>query len=86
MASWREDFSTCSFEEVLESQAENRAWGDRLRNKTSQLVNSRLANEISWADYLESRKVAIEDTAECRRRAAILQTQLLRGRLGLAKA
>jgi len=72
MSLWREDFSTCTLEEVRESQAENRAWSKELRRKTNCLVNSRLANEISQAGYLAERKLAHDDAAECRRRATIL--------------
>jgi hypothetical protein len=78
MSVWTEDFSTCTLQEVLGWQAENRAWNKELRHKTSSLVNSRLANEISQADYLANRKVAHEEAAECRRRANILDTQILR--------
>jgi hypothetical protein len=77
MALWCEDFSTCTLQEVLGWQAENRAWNKELRHKNSSLVNSRLANEISQADYLANRKVAHEEAAECRRRANILDTQII---------
>ncbi len=82
MAVWREDITTCSIEEVLRSQEANRAWSKELRNRTAALVNSRLANEISWGDYIENRKLADVDTAECRRRAGILQRQLPENRRG----
>ena len=75
---WREDFSTSSLEEVLESQAENRVWSKELRLKANALVNSRLAKAISQDDYLSNRKAAHEDAAECRRRASILLSQLIR--------
>jgi len=78
MALWREDFSTCTLEEVLGWRAENRAWSKDLRRKTNSLVNSRLANDISQADYLENRKLGHEDAAECRRRATILEAQIMR--------
>jgi len=75
---WCEDFSACTLEDVLGWRAENRAWNKELRTKTSSLVNSRLANQISQADYLENRKVAHAEAAECKRRASILDTQILR--------
>jgi hypothetical protein len=75
---WREDFSTCSLDEVLAWLAENRAWSKELRLKTNSLVNSRLANEITQADYLANRKVGHEEAAECRRRATILDAQIIR--------
>jgi len=78
MSLWREDFSSSSLEEVLESQAENRVWSKELRRRANELMNSRLAKDISQDDYLSNRKVAHEDAAECRRRALILHTQLIR--------
>jgi hypothetical protein len=78
MASWREDFSTCTLDEILGWLAENRAWSKELRLKTNSLVNSRLANQITQADYLANRKVAHQDAAECRRRATILDAQIIR--------
>ena len=75
MATWREDFLTCTVDEILGFQVENRAWSAELRRKSSALVNSRLANEISLADYQASRKLANEEVAECRRRAAMLDGQ-----------
>lgn len=78
MALWSEDFSESSLEDVLRSLAENRAWSKELRNRTSALVNRRLAKDISQADYLENRKLAYEEAAECRRRATLLDAQVLR--------
>ena len=78
MAQWREDFSTSSLQEVLESQAENRVWSKELRRRSHDLVNSRLAKIISQADYLSTRSVATRDATECRRRALILHSQLVR--------
>jgi hypothetical protein len=78
MLPWREDFSSCSLEEVLGWQAQNREWSKELRRKINSLVNSRLAKSISLADYLEVRKLAHEDTAECQRRASILNAQVAR--------
>jgi hypothetical protein len=68
MLLWRDDFSTSSLEEVLKYQIENRAWSKELRGRSTALVNSRLANEISQADYLVSRQ----------RRAAILEAHIAR--------
>ena len=74
MLLWRDDFSTLSLEEVLRYQIENRAWSKELRFRSSALVNSRLANEISQDDYLANRKLARQDAKECQRRAAILDS------------
>jgi hypothetical protein len=76
MSPWHEDFSTATLDEVLGQQAENRAWSKELRRKASALVNSRLANDITLADYVAHRKIAHEEAAECRRRANILDTQI----------
>ena len=85
MSLWDEDFSTSSLEEVLRWQAENRAWSKELRLKNSSLVNDRLANNISQDDYVANRKVAHEDAAECRRRATVLDTQIVRRTSGLLR-
>lgn len=87
MSLWREDFSSSSLQEILESQAENRVWGKEIRRKASVLVNSRLAKDISQADYLSTRDHAHQDAVEFRRRAVLLQSQLaLRTRLALIGA
>lgn len=78
MSLWREDLSTYTLDEVLQSQAENRVWSKELRRRTSSLVNNRLANEISQADYQVSRKLAVQDALECQRRAAILDAHIRR--------
>jgi hypothetical protein len=82
MSSWPEDFSTCTLKEVLGWQAENRAWNKELRLKTNLLVNSRLAKSISQNDYLATRKQVHEETAECRRRANLLDAQIARHMVG----
>jgi len=78
MPLWRDDFSTLSLEEVVKYQLENRAWNKELRNLTTALVNRRLANEISQDDYLTNRKIALENSVECQRRAAVLDSQIAR--------
>jgi hypothetical protein len=76
MALWGEDFSTWSLEEALLHQSANRAWSKELRRKTSSLVNSRLANEITQVAYLENRKLGQEEAVECKRRATILDSHI----------
>ena len=76
MSVWCEDFATFRLEEVLRWQAENRAWSKELRQRNAALVNSRLAKLISQDAYVSDRKLVSDDTAECRRRAAILDTQI----------
>jgi hypothetical protein len=78
MLLWRDDFSTLSLEEVLRYQIENRAWSKELRFRSSALVNSRLANEISLDDYLANRKLTRQDAEECQRRAALLESFIAR--------
>jgi len=78
MPLWRDDFSTLSLEEVLKYQLENRAWNKELRGRSTALVNRRLANEISQDDYLTNRKIALENSVECQRRAAILDSHIAR--------
>ena len=82
MTLWREDVSTCSLEEVFQQQTENWAWSKELRAKTTSLVNSRLAHDISHADYQTNRKLIHEEAAECRRRATILEAQIVRHTVG----
>jgi hypothetical protein len=82
MSTWREDFSTCTLDEVLGLQAENRAWSKELRRKNHSLVNSRLANDISHADYQTNRKLAHDDATECRRRADIIDAQIVHRTVG----
>jgi hypothetical protein len=82
MSPWREDLSTCSLEVVLRLQAENWEWSKILRRKTTSFVNSRLAHEISHAEYQTNRRLIDEEAAEYRRRAALLNAQLLRHRGG----
>lgn len=78
MPVWCEDdVATFSLDEVLERQIENRVWSKELRRKNNALVNSRLANEITQADYLAERKLAHADADECRRRATILDAQII---------
>jgi hypothetical protein len=74
---WPEDLSTFTLEDVIVSQAENRAWSRELRLKSTALVNSRLAKTISQDEYAANRKLSHEETAECRRRAAILVNEII---------
>lgn len=78
MSPWREDFSTSSLQEVLESQAANRMWNKELRLRVNALVNRRLAKDINHADYLSNRKLVHDDASECQRRAHILELQIMR--------
>jgi hypothetical protein len=77
MLIWCEDISTFSLEEVFQRQVENRVWSKELRRKNNALVNSRLANEITLADYQMERRLVGEETAECRRRAGVIDAQII---------
>jgi hypothetical protein len=77
VTAWSEDVATFSLDEVFERLVENRVWSKELRRKNNSLVNSRLANEITQADYLAERKLGHEEAAECRRRATILDAQII---------
>jgi hypothetical protein len=78
MSLWREDLSTCSLEEALSIQAENREWSKELRRKNSSCVNSRLSHEISHADYQLNRRLIDEATVEYQRRASTLNAKIVR--------
>jgi hypothetical protein len=79
MPTWSEDVATFSLEEILQQQVLNRVWSKELRGKSTSLVSSRLANKITYADYLAERKLAHEDADECRRRAYILEARIVLG-------
>jgi hypothetical protein len=82
MSLWPEDLLTCTLDELIGWQVENRAWSRDLRHKVSALVNSRLTKEISLDSYLETRKRTQEEAAECRRRATMLDAQIVRHTAG----
>jgi len=84
MPAWCEDFTTASLDEVIQSQAANRAWSKELRARSATLVNNRLAKLISQDDYLNDRRLVDHEAAECRRRAAILDTQIFRRKYSFA--
>jgi hypothetical protein len=72
-----EDVATFSLDQVFQQVVENRMWSKELRRKNNSLVNSRLAKEITQDDYLTERKLAHAEAEECRRRATILDAQLV---------
>ncbi|MEO7142685.1 MAG: hypothetical protein ABI165_04205 [Bryobacteraceae bacterium] len=76
MPLWSGDFSLSSLDEIVKSQSENRAWSKELRLKTTALVNSRLAKQISQDEYALNRKLTHEQAAECQRRAMILSNEI----------
>jgi hypothetical protein len=72
--------SISALEQALSRRDDNRAWSKELRNKSSSLVNSRLAKDISHEDYLMDRKRAQEDMTECRHRATLLNAEITKHR------
>ena len=76
MAISSEDFQGLSIEELLRSQAENRAWHKELRAKTAELIKTRLGKTISHLEYIELRNAAANETTECTRRATMLTSEL----------
>jgi hypothetical protein len=77
MSVWCEDLAAFSLDEVFQRLVENRVWSKELRRQNNSLVNSRLANQITQADYLAKRQVGHADAAECRRRATVLDAQII---------
>ena len=68
----------------MRSDTENRAWNKALRCRVAALVNRRLAKQISLEEYAISRQQENENAAECRRRGAILVSEMSsRNRLSL---
>jgi hypothetical protein len=73
---WSEDQSKRSLEEILLSEAENRAWNKALRGRVTALVDSRLAKQITLEAYATRRQHGNEDAAECKRRGTILVDEI----------
>jgi hypothetical protein len=57
MAIWREDLATSSMEDILQFQADNRAWSKDLRRETLSLVNSRLSQRDQPGGLLNNSEV-----------------------------
>ena len=73
---WSEDQSKRSLEEILRSEAENRAWNKAIRGQVTALVDSRLAKQISLEAYATRRQNGNQDAAECKRRGTILVDEI----------
>jgi len=81
---WTDDLTGRSIIEIMRSDTENRAWNKALRCRVAALVNRRLAKQISLEEYAISRQHELENAAECRRRGAILISEMSsRNRLSL---
>jgi hypothetical protein len=75
---WTDDLSEYSRVEIMKSDTENRAWNKVLRGRAAVLVNSRLAKQISLEEYTITRQLGSENAVECKRRSAILVTEMSR--------
>jgi len=73
---WTDDLSGRSLIEILRFDSENRAWNKTLRCRVADLVNRRLAKQISLEEYAVSRQHENENAAECKRRGAILVSEM----------
>lgn len=78
MTLWPDDLNGFTLQEIRGWQVENREWSKDLRRRFNLLVNNRLANSISQAEYLAGRTLATQDMNECQRRAAKLNAALAR--------
>ena len=76
MSIWSEDLASLSQEEIVRLQAENRSWSKELRQENAALINNRLANQISLAEYAVKRKIGNENRVECQRRARTIADEI----------
>jgi hypothetical protein len=88
MATWADDFSALSIEEIFTSETGNRFWRQELRLRTVALVNSGVARHIGADEYAIHRKTGNDDAAECERRKMIPLKEIRsrEGRRGAPKA
>jgi hypothetical protein len=61
-----------SLDDLLKSDQENRARNKDVRTRTAELLNRRLARDITMDEYTVTRKNLNEEAAECKRRASLL--------------
>ncbi len=66
------DLSTLSESDVIRLRVENRAWSKAIRLCMAELVNRRMANQISHEEYAAGRKAAKDERAECDRTTVML--------------
>lgn len=66
------ELSVLSEAEATQLRLENRAWSKELRRNMAELVNRRMAHQISHEEYTANRKTGLDDRAECERRMAVL--------------
>jgi hypothetical protein len=65
-----------TLEEVLRAEIENRAWSKTLRQRATELLNSRLAKAISFEEYTVFRQQANKEAAECKQQGKILGDEI----------
>jgi len=74
----KETLSTLSNTEVVVLQDENRQWNKDLRQRMADLVDSRMAQQISFEEYTATRKATKEEAAECEEQLSVLRTEMAR--------
>ena len=67
-----EELSKLSEADVVRLRIETRAWSREIRRCMAELVDRRMAKQISHEEYTASRATALSQRAECDRRAALL--------------
>jgi hypothetical protein len=74
----RESLSTLSNTEVVLLQDENRQWNKDLRQRMADLVDSRMAQQISYEEYTATRKATKDEAAECEEQLSVLRMEMAR--------
>lgn len=74
----KDTLSTLSNTEVVVLQDENRQWNKDLRQRMADLVDSRMAQQISFEEYTATRKATKEEAAECEEQLTVLRTEMAR--------
>jgi hypothetical protein len=74
----RETLSTLSNTEVVLLQDENRQWNKDLRQRMADLVDSRMAQQISYEEYTATRKATKDEAAECEEQLSVLRMEMAR--------
>ena len=67
-----DDLLQYSLDDLLKSDGENRARNKDVRARTAELLNRRLARDITMDEYTVTRKNLNDEAAECKRRASLL--------------
>ena len=74
----RESLSTLSNTEVVLLQDENRQWNKNLRQRMADLVDTRMAQQISYEEYTATRKATKDEAAECEEQLTVLRMEMAR--------